>query len=312
MQLDRTHVVVRPRSNSELCDLTLLLMRQYCIPLCVAFLAGVLPLALMNAALIGWLPIEAELEGIGDDETFAWRSEYLFLMASLIFLEAPLAGVFATLYIGQAVFEQRPTWRQVARDAWATWHRWVWKLGVLRGPVPAVLLLVWTWSLGDADGLAVFFMMLLLMYVGTLRAFRPHTPEILLLERCPLRRGATGAVTYSHRSHLFHTPVAGDSVNRFVTMLLLSGMLTVSLFFAMIFLQGVFAQRWSFNIVAQLVYVPAAMWIVAGYTVLFRFLCYLDNRIRLEGWDVELGLRAEVQRQFGDPQSQQPAPGVGG
>ncbi|WP_417749078.1 hypothetical protein [Rosistilla oblonga] len=311
MQLDRTHVVVRPRSSSELCDLALLLMRQYFFPLCVAFFVGVLPFALLNALLIGWLPIESEFEGLADDETLAWRTEYVVLMASLIFLEAPLAGIFATLYIGQAVFEQRPTWRQVAQDAWATCRRWVWILGILRGPLPALLILMWCWWLGDADGLAILFMMLILIFVGSFRAFRPHAPEILLLERCPLRSDKSGAVTFARRSHLFHTPVVGDSVNRFVTMMLLSVLLTVSLFFAMIFLQGVFAQRWSFNLVAQLVYVPVAMWIVAGYSVLFRFLCYLDNRIRLEGWDVELGLRAEVQRQFGVPDSEAIAPGVG-
>ncbi|QDS89796.1 hypothetical protein EC9_39960 [Rosistilla ulvae] len=304
MQLDRTHVVVRPRSCSELCDLALLLMRQYFFPLCVAFAAGALPFAILNAALIGWLPIESEFEGIADEETFAWRLEYVFLMASLIFLEAPLAGVFATLFIGQAVFEQRPTWRDVAREAAASWHRCVWKLGILRGPLPAVLMLMWAWSLGDADGLAVFFMMLILMFVGCIRAFRPHAPEILLLERCPLRGGKSGRMTYAQRSHLFHAPVTGDSVNRFVTMMLLAMMLTTSLFFALIFLQGVFAQRWSFNLVAQLVYVPAAMWIVAGYSVLFRFLCYLDNRIRLEGWDVGLAIGAEAIRQFGSPEKE--------
>ena len=33
---------------------------------------------------------------------------------------------------------------------------------------------------------------------------------------------------------------------------------------------------------------PAAMWLVAGYFSVVRFLSYLDLRIRREGWEVEL------------------------
>ncbi len=39
---------------------------------------------------------------------------------------------------------------------------------------------------------------------------------------------------------------------------------------------------------------------MAGLSVLIRFLSYLDARIRLEGWEVDLAVRAEAQRQFGD------------
>ena len=42
---------------------------------------------------------------------------------------------------------------------------------------------------------------------------------------------------------------------------------------------------------------PLAMWVVAGYLSVVRFLFYLDLRIRHEGWEVELRLRAEAARQ---------------
>ena len=38
---------------------------------------------------------------------------------------------------------------------------------------------------------------------------------------------------------------------------------------------------------------PLAMWLVAMYFTVVRYLCYLDLRIRHEGWEVELRLRAE-------------------
>ena len=37
-----------------------------------------------------------------------------------------------------------------------------------------------------------------------------------------------------------------------------------------------------------------AFWLVMGFLAVFRFITYLDCRIRLEGWDVELKLRAEA------------------
>jgi hypothetical protein len=42
--------------------------------------------------------------------------------------------------------------------------------------------------------------------------------------------------------------------------------------------------------------VPAAMWLVAGYFSVVRFLSYLDLRIRREGWEVELIVHAAAKR----------------
>jgi hypothetical protein len=38
--------------------------------------------------------------------------------------------------------------------------------------------------------------------------------------------------------------------------------------------------------------IQAAFWIVIVFLTVFRFVSYLDCRIRREGWDVELKLRA--------------------
>ena len=42
--------------------------------------------------------------------------------------------------------------------------------------------------------------------------------------------------------------------------------------------------------------VPAAMWTVAAFFAVVRYLSYLDLRIRREGWEVELQVRAEAER----------------
>ena len=49
-----------------------------------------------------------------------------------------------------------------------------------------------------------------------------------------------------------------------------------------------------------LVLYPLALWAAGALSVLIRFLSYLDTRIRLEGWEVQLAVRAEAIRQFGD------------
>jgi hypothetical protein len=42
--------------------------------------------------------------------------------------------------------------------------------------------------------------------------------------------------------------------------------------------------------------IPIAIWSAALYVTLARYLNYLDQRIRYEGWEVELKLRAEGRR----------------
>ena len=41
---------------------------------------------------------------------------------------------------------------------------------------------------------------------------------------------------------------------------------------------------------------PVAGWLTAAFMTVVRFLNYLDTRIRHEGWEVELRLRAEGKR----------------
>jgi len=45
----------------------------------------------------------------------------------------------------------------------------------------------------------------------------------------------------------------------------------------------------------QIVY-PACLWLVVAFMAVVRFLSYLDLRIRHEGWEVELLMRAESLR----------------
>jgi hypothetical protein len=42
--------------------------------------------------------------------------------------------------------------------------------------------------------------------------------------------------------------------------------------------------------------VPLSLWLVVGFFSVVRYLCYLDLRIRREGWEIELKMRAEASR----------------
>ena len=62
---------------------------------------------------------------------------------------------------------------------------------------------------------------------------------------------------------------------------------------------GYFLNDWHWNHFMVVIAIPTAMWLVATYIAVVRFLSYLDLRIRNEGWEVELRLRAEAGRLAG-------------
>ena len=59
---------------------------------------------------------------------------------------------------------------------------------------------------------------------------------------------------------------------------------------------GVFFQDWDESPFTVQLCLPLSMWMVAWFFTVFRFMSYLDTRIRQEGWEVELRLRAEAIR----------------
>ena len=73
-------------------------------------------------------------------------------------------------------------------------------------------------------------------------------------------------------------------------------LLTGTVFGTFLFISGVFFNDWWPGPTMLLTIFPLSMWIVAGFMTVARFLSYLDLRIRHEGWEVELLLRAEATR----------------
>lgn len=298
MQLDQTHIVIRQRRLPELADLAVLLIQRYPRPLLLSWILGMMPLAIINGLLTGWMIWNDQMLQLVDDEAFANRARYIWDISVLVFLQMPLAGVYTTYFLGQAVFEERPPWRRVVSQVWRSAHRWIWTLGVVRGALPAMALMLLIAGSEFSPGVEGFLFVCLVIWAGCLRAMRPFAPEILLLERCRFRKGADAdAITASKRSATLHGPASGDCVARFFGAIGIAILLAGILFYGLMFIRGVFVGRWNWNLTVFLVFYPLALWTSAFVMTIIRLLSYLDTRIRLEGWEVELMLRAEAARQ---------------
>jgi hypothetical protein len=288
VQLDQTRIAIRERDFPELLDLSLHVTRVFARPLLLTFALGAIPLAVLNHYLIAWT---------GDidyrDES-PWQ--YLVWMSLLVFVEAPLASLFTTAYLGEAMFHERPTIRGVAASVAKVWPGIMWCVLILRGPALAIFLAATADPFEEPPSVNLVFMFLLAFGAGVLRAVRPFIVEIVLLERNPLRPRAEQKTTIGQRSVSLHAVNGGDLIGRWLGSCAVAGALVVALQATFWFASGVFLNNWDWGPVMTEVCAPLSMWLVACYFTVVRFLSYLDLRIRTEGWEVELRLRAEAAR----------------
>ena len=299
MQLDRTNLVIRTRSAAEIGDLTWMVLRRYPVAVSLAFTMTAWPWMVINMAVLSPPILRESRLGLGDAEAYPEILRYVIWMLTLVFLQCPLAGLGTTYYLGQAVFERRPAmisvWRQVRRRFWPA----LWVLGVQRLALIATLVCLgrlWFAAHPFFDGFLPF---VFVVVASIHRAARPFAPEILLLEQCPLKKRRETDISFSFRSAGLHVPMASELTGRFVlTSIVLAG-LTGAIIYSGISVLTLLAGNRGSGLFSLLVLVPIGCWTVAAVSVVTRFLQYLDTRIRLEGWDVELALRAEAQRQFG-------------
>ena len=301
MELDRTKIVIRERSWSDLVDLTLVVLRDYWNPVLFWGTVGALPFFLLNMLVLKpLLDFETILIGneMNSNEELLY-TRYLFHSITLVFLEAPFAMQGLTYFLGQAVFVERPHWREVVKSVRSSFGNCVLILGVLRGGLlglPLVLAIPRDSALEPF--IEIFLIGCVLLVLGTaIRVFRPFAPEMLMLERSPLRKPKNGVgVRYGTRSFTLHHPLSSELVGRALVMAFVFSALLVSLTLAERFVVGVLFGHWSIGWWDNWILLPINLWFLAMVATIFRFLSYLDARIRLEGWEVELRLKAEAIR----------------
>ncbi len=290
MQLDKTRIAIRERGVLDTMDLSLHVLRTYALPLLATMAMGVIPLMILNHLLLGWMA-----ETVDNELDYPFR--FVWHMSVLVLIEAPLASIFATSYLGQAVFLDRPRLWEVALDVGKMLPRIVWCQMLVRGIAPVWLLLLSIERYGNIDyTVEGFFLSLLLIYVVALRAFRPFMNEIVLLERNPLASKHSRVMTVGRRSTMLHGASGGDLFARWLGSALIGVLLVLAVYGTFLFVSGALLNVWSQGPIMVRFCLPLSMWIASGYFTVFRFLSYLDVRIRQEGWEVELRLRAEAAR----------------
>lgn len=289
MQLDETRLAVRERGFPEILDLSLHMLRLYARPLFASLAIGVVPMMLLNHWLIGWM---AGGEYVEYEFTFM-PGRFVWTMSLLVFIEAPLASVVATAYLGHAVFQDQPSIRRLAIDTAKMLPRLLWCQIIVRGVAAAIVLLLGVSTYEEYSPFEALLIPLVLV-VALLRAIRPYMNEIILLEKNPLRARNPLTMTIWRRTSLLHSPSTGDLFFRWCGAAIVSVLLVLAVSHTFLFFQGVLLNSWRWTPAMVTVFLPLSMWLVAGYMTVVRFLGYLDLRIRHEGWEVELRLRAEA------------------
>ena len=264
MQFDDNHIAIRERDLPDVLDLSLRVGRAYAGPLTVALAIGAIPAMIVNAWLLGDLA----------DFDVEWGTpyQYCFWMLSLVLLEMPLVTAPMTLYLGQALFADRPRPSEIA----GLFVRSLPQLLVFQGILRALFILPITW---------IF-----------LFAVWPYLSEVILLDRNPIRRGRTRRMTTWQRRRHLHEGYVGELFARWLGSATAALLLFLSVWVAISLAAGVLVNQWEFSDTVFTVFFPLAMWLVVGYLTVARFLGYLDLRIRREGWEVELSMRAEKTR----------------
>jgi len=286
MQFDRTYLTVRQRTVLEALDLALLVIRDHFPRLLLALLIGMGPWLAIDVVLL------ARWQGSEQD---GW---IFILMLVLITAQAPLGTAILTHFLGKVMFMSPRSLAVSLRVTLQNLRRLMWVHGVVRLGFPLMVLVILmgpNWH-NEAQYFYAFFVIGVALFVVLLiRALRPFTNEIILLER-PSRGAASGSgITYAARSAALHNPSSGQ---------LFGNAIVVSGFACLLFItiQALFSMRGyvfgshNDDFLFYSLTMPLSAWLVAGFITVARFLAYLDVRIRQEGWEVELRMRAEAKR----------------
>lgn len=292
MQLDNTRIAIRERNLLETLDLSFRLLREFWKPWLVCSLIAIVPLAALNAVLLNWMAFDLDFS-----EPNEFPIRYAWMMLVFIYVEAPLASMFVVAYLGPAVFMENPRIKQVVWDALKQFPAILLCQFLFRAVLPLWLLALTFDQLEPNYWVEIGLISLLMLpYVTILRAFRPYINEIIVLEKNPLRASNPQVITVGKRSSHLHGPYSNDLFVRWMGTVLATLVLTWMVGTTSYFLQAVLFNSYELNWILVYIWYPAVLWTVASLISVVRFLDYLDLRIRHEGWEVELLMKAEALR----------------
>lgn len=253
MRLEDIQFAIRPRSILECLDIAFLFCGRNWVGLSLTSAVGIVPISLANYWIL-------------QQEFFNGYLGYLLLM-----LEIPWATLLLTLYLGQVTFSRKFSLRRAGKDFLRSVGSMIAFQLFVRGLCLAVVILAPVVLFG--------------MY---------YLNEIILLEQTSLSRtwNRQSAMNAKALGRIISFRILDVLVLILGTMTLASLLRTVSELWGDRFQfdpNVLFDPSNAFQFDWQL---QAAFWLVIVFLTIFRFVSYLDCRIRREGWDVELKLRA--------------------
>lgn len=302
MQFDKTAITISQRRLLELIDLSLIVLRSYIKPILICSFLGVAPFAILNFVLTFplWNYEYLAMRSADFADPMAYRIRYYFVQALLVFLQMPLALSGLTFFIGQAVFVEQQSMKQVFKSCWDRWLQLLIVLGFFRFSLLIYIPLVFMFIAPEINiglELGVYFF-LIGGSIFLVRATRPFAPEILVLERTDLIQHAASKQhpSYSQRTKWLHAMQFSDNFGSHLLLSFISlwgaGCICVSLSLFV----SVISKNWNWSEWIDLLGLPFACWTVAIWMTVIRFLWYMNSRIQSEGWEVELRLKAESER----------------
>ncbi len=298
MQLDKTEIAIRQRSALELLDLSLRVLRRHGLKIAAFCSLFGIPLLIADVWLSAWMFSEDAVmaaENIPEPQTYLRIRHALHLLV-LFLIQYPLISLPATIFLGDQVFYESPTMKQLLVKLAGIWLQVLWVLGICRLGLVSLGLAFAVNRNTVYDPTAENFLLMGLAICLLIRAAWPFAPEILGLERCLIRPNRESPISYSVRRNALHQAVSSDHFGRFILCSIAAIALFATLFGTVLSATAALIGNLDVNIWFDRVALPLVFWIVGLFVVVFRFLSYLDSRIRLEGWELDLRLRAEGQR----------------
>ena len=218
MQLDKTEIVIRQRSAPELLDLSVRVLRRHCLKIAAACALFGVPLLIADVWLSAWMFSEDALmaaEQLPEPQVYL-RCRHAVHLLVLFLFQFPLISLPATIFLGDQVFYESPTIRQLLSKLAGIWIQTLWVLGVCRLGLLSLGLAFVVNRNTVFDPTAETFLLMGLVVILLIRGVWPFAPEILGLERCLIRPTRESPISYSVRRSGLHQSVSSDHLGRFI------------------------------------------------------------------------------------------------
>lgn len=292
MDLDNTEIVIRERTLAQRIDLSFHLIRRFAGSVLLYSLVGIAPFFALNIFLVQTLDTD------GYWEYYAWYGKWM-MIAVLTTWETPFAMAPLVVFLSQRIFRQRVRLGATIRKALGRFSRQLVLYFLIRLNFLPVLI-VMALYIGNEVEPFMFFAICTLLWNAIFFAGRPYVDLIMLLEELGFRSKNDGP-RLGTRSAALHRYQAGDLFGESLSLLCLNivffiGLYSVQLWGVYIFWQNTVTLNWF-----SWTFFAVALWGTQIFSTVFRFLGYLDTRVRLEGWELELRMKSEgakVRRQM--------------